>query len=478
LRIARHSFYNLLGLGLPLLLALVSIPALLKLLGDERFGWLSLLWALVSYLGLFDLGLSRALTQQLAPALSDGKADEAGAIAGTALWLVAALGIGGGVVLLVLAPWLPAQLSDVSEPDRLAAALRWMGLALPFTVLTTALRGALEATHAFAAINAVRLPLGLWTFAGPWLVAALWGPDLGLIAAALALGRVAGMAAHVALAWRALPQLRGRWRWHREHCGTLLRSGGWLTVSNVISPLMGYADRFFIGISLSGAAAAYYVAPQELVTKLWIIPGALTAVLLPAFASQVPRADAWPLFDRSVGLLFLLLLPLTLGLALFAHELLGAWLGVEFAAHSAPLLALFAVGILINCLAHVALTWLHGTGDFRAPALLHLAEMPIFLLLLWLLAAQWGLVGAAVAWLSRMSLDAICLFALCRRQRGDWPWRFWLAGGVLGLAPFLLSDWHSCAGRLTVWIVVMLAAGLAAWRAQPWLARNLLARGA
>jgi O-antigen/teichoic acid export membrane protein len=126
----------------------------------------------------------------------------------------------------------------------------------------------------------------------------------------------------------------------------------------------------------------------------------------------------------------------------------------------------------------VALTWLQGLGDFRAPALLHLAELPVFLTLLWLLAAQWGLVGAAVAWLSRMSLDAICLFALCRRQRGDWPWRFWLAGSVLGLAPFLLSDWHSAAGRLTAWFIVMLGATLAAWRTQPWLARNLLARGA
>jgi len=465
LRIARHTLYNLLGLGLPLLLALISIPALLALLGDERFGWLTLLWALVSYLGLFDLGLSRAMTQQMAPALSDGRLSEAGAVGGTTLVLIGVLGMFGGGVLILLAPLVPTVLPHATEPERIVVALRWMGLALPFTVLTAALRGALEAAHAFGAINAVRVPLGLWTFAGPWLAATLWGPDLGVVAAALALGRIAGLLAHWVLVKRQLPQLRGQWRWQAERRGQLLRAGGWLTLSNVVSPLMGYLDRFFIGVSLSGAAAAYYVAPQELVTKLWIIPGALTAVLLPAFAAQVAsrQVQAWRLFDRSVGLLFLVLLPLTLGLALFSHELLGLWLGAAFAAHSAPLLTLFAAGILVNCLAHVALAWLHGAGNFRAPALLHLAEFPVFMGLLWLLCARWGLEGAAIAWLSRMSLDAICLFALCRLQRGGWPVRAWMGGGLLGLVPFLFSGWGSGGGRLLVWSLVSLTVVGVVW---------------
>lgn len=457
-------------MGLPLLVALLAIPELLRLLGAERFGWLTLLWALVSYLGLFDLGLSRAVTQRLATALSGGTLDEMGGIAGTALWLACALGLVGGAVLFLLASWVSVLLPEAAEPDQVALAMRWMGLALPFAVVTAVLRGALEATHAFAAINAIRLPLGVWTFVGPWLVAALWRPDLGVIAAALAAGRVAGFIAHAMAARHAFPQLHGRWNWRLEYCCALLRAGGWLTLSNVVSPLMGYVDRFFIGVSLSGAAAAYYVAPQEIVTKIWIVPGALTAVLLPTFAARIGRHDAWQLFDRSVGLLLLTLLPLTLGLAFFSRELLTLWLGDQFAAQSAPLLQVFAAGILINCLAHVALTWLHGRGDFRSPALLHLVELPVFIALLWLLTAQWGLLGAALAWLSRMSLDTICMFAMCGAQRDAWPWRPWLLGSLLSLSPFLLSGWDSTAGRLLVWLVVLGTAVAVVWRIRPWRA--------
>jgi len=69
LKILRHSFLNLIGLAAPLALALFAIPVLLEGLGAARFGLLTLIWALVSYFGLFDLGLGRALTMQLAVVL-------------------------------------------------------------------------------------------------------------------------------------------------------------------------------------------------------------------------------------------------------------------------------------------------------------------------------------------------------------------------------------------------------------------------
>ena len=68
MKLLRHTSYNFLGLGLPLVVALFTIPVLVRELGDARFGLLTLIWAVTSYFGLFDLGLGRALTQQLATA--------------------------------------------------------------------------------------------------------------------------------------------------------------------------------------------------------------------------------------------------------------------------------------------------------------------------------------------------------------------------------------------------------------------------
>lgn len=419
MKLAKHTLLNLFGLGLPLLLALFSIPALLQGLGAERFGLLTLVWAATSYFGLFDLGLGRALTQQLAILLDRRDADGVGPLCATALLLMAAFGLLAGVVMLAVAPWGVDLLKAVPDRAELIAACLAMALSLPFIVVTAGLRGMLEACHAFEKLNAVRIPMGLWTFAGPWLVLHWHGPDLLAITVALALGRVVGCLAHGLLASLTLPQLRGRLRWEARWLRPLLVSGGWLTLSSIVSPFMGYVDRFVIGAMVSAAAVAYYATPQEIVTKLWIIPGALTAVLFPTFAAQAARQDpaAWALYDRALRLLLLALLPITLALGLLASPLLTLWIGPDFAAHSAPVLRLFSVGILINCLAHVPLTWLHGAGRFRAPALLHCAELPLFLAALWLLTQQWGLTGAALAWLGRMIADAAALFWLCRRER-------------------------------------------------------------
>ena len=62
MKLLRHTAFNLIGLGAPLLVAVGTIPVLIHALGPARFGLLTLIWAVVSYFGLFDLGLGRALT--------------------------------------------------------------------------------------------------------------------------------------------------------------------------------------------------------------------------------------------------------------------------------------------------------------------------------------------------------------------------------------------------------------------------------
>lgn len=423
MKLAKHALFNLVGLGAPLLVALASIPALVHGLGPERFGLLTLVWAVTSYFGLFDLGLGRVLTQQLAILLGQRDGERMGRLCATALSMMLGLGLLGGLAMVALAPWGVDFIKAL--PDRREAILAClvMGCATPFIVLTAGLRGMLEACHEFEVLNYLRLPLGVWTFAGPWLVLFWQGPDLVAITLALAAGRVIAAPLHAWFAWRAVPELRGQLRWGPEWVRPLLVSGGWMTLSNVVSPLMGYVDRFMIGITVSAAAVAYYVTPQEIVTKLWIIPGALTAVLFPTFAAQAARQDeaARALYKRAVLILLAALLPITAVLAGFAEPLLTLWIGAETAAHSASLLRVFALGILINCLAHVPFTWLQATGRSRAPAVLHCIELPCFLLALWLLAGQWGAMGAAVAWFTRISLDAAVLFWLCKPVRGGGP---------------------------------------------------------
>src|SRR6202047_3703995 len=67
--LAKNTVWNLVGNGAPIAVAVFCIPILIRELGKERFGVLTLAWALIGYASLFDLGLGRALTQLVAKKL-------------------------------------------------------------------------------------------------------------------------------------------------------------------------------------------------------------------------------------------------------------------------------------------------------------------------------------------------------------------------------------------------------------------------
>ena len=75
--IVRNTVLNFFGLVVPLAVGFVTIPMVVRTLGNDRFGILALVWVVFGYFGLFDLGLGRttalvvwgALSLRVMPAL-------------------------------------------------------------------------------------------------------------------------------------------------------------------------------------------------------------------------------------------------------------------------------------------------------------------------------------------------------------------------------------------------------------------------
>jgi len=410
-----------LGLGLPLVVAVFCIPVLIRELGEARFGLLTLIWAVVSYFGLFDLGLGRALTQQLAVAMAEKDQSQVGPLVMTAIVLMAGLGVFAGVLMALLAPWGVGLIQSVPDQQEAVNAVFLMALAMPAIVLTSGFRGMLEARHAFGIINAIRLPMGLFTFVGPVLVVLYGWASLAWVAAVLVAGRVIACAIHAWFAWRTLPADHGRLAVQKDLLKPLCVSGGWLTVSNVISPLMSYVDRFVVGILLSSNAVAYYATPQEIVSKLGIIPGALTATLFPRFSAHFakPQSDFKSTYYRSVFALAVILFFPVMALSFFAQDILSAWISPDFALESAPLLVVLSWGMFIACLATIPFTIIQSAGNARLTALFHMFQFPVFMGMLYGLIGSYGLIGAAFAWTFRNLIDAVLLFYSAKFYLGD-----------------------------------------------------------
>src|SRR5262249_55206461 len=120
------------------------------------------------------------------------------------------------------------------------------------------------------------------------------------------------------------------------------------------------------------------------------------------------------IFGKSVKYVFLILFPLVLGTIVLAHALLGVWLGADFAERSTRVLQCLGVGVFLNGLAQVASALWQGIGRPDVTALLHVFELPVYLVSAWLLIHARGIEGAALAWTLRTALDLALFFAAVR----------------------------------------------------------------
>lgn len=467
--LARNTLLNLIAQAVPLLIGVVSIPFIIRGLGIERFGLLSLVWVVLGYFTVFDLGIGRATTKYVAEELGKGDGEQLPQLVWTAVTVQVLLGLVGTLVLAIVTPLVLAKHILNIPPELVQEArdtLYILALAIPVVLVSGSFSGVLEAAQRFDLENAVKMPSSALTYLLP-LVGVVLGMRLPGIVALILLVRCMAMSAFVLLSLRTFPSLKGVLvkpsLFPRLFC-----YGGWITISAIAAPFLAYLDRFLIASLLSMGALAYYSAPYEAVVRLGIVPASLSMTLFPAFSAldgSKDRRRTDILFARAVKFVLVTLGPIVLVAALYAEQALQVWLGASFAIESAAVFRILAIGVLVNAIAYIPFTLLQGTGRPDLPAKFHLLELPIYVGVAWLLVNRWGIAGAAWAWTLRMVLDALLLFAAASRVHGLSPRSLRSSGAghafcallTLGGACYALSR---LAGGLPLVALGLLLAGL------------------
>lgn len=469
--------------GGPLVLGLIAMPLLARALGTERFGVLLILWAIFGYFSLFEFGIARAMIKLYSEGLSLGRS-ELGirALFWTAVISLWALGSVAGGVCALAAPAVATGMFRVGpalSPEVLAAFYA-MAVAVPVLSVTTGVRGVLEVYQRYDFVAVVRVLTGVGTFVVP-LAVVPFSTNIGTIALLLVAARIGLLGLTGALALRVAPHL---WKpaFAAESLKALIALGGWMSVSTGVGLALVYIDRFVIGGILGMTAVAYFATPYDLVTRLWILPVAVTGVLYPALAAtlRTDRSRAHRLFQRSTSLVIIFLLPATILMVSFAQEILGIWMGAEFAHHSTRVMQWLTVGVLAHGLFRVGTGLAHADGRPRFVAVLQVLEIPLYLAILPPVLRTYGIVGGAAAWTVRAIVEASALLLYVERWVLPGALRREYAalglGGILIAATFVPDD---SAFRMGVGLVGSLIFAWYAWHVlltggdRTWLRRRL-----
>ncbi len=441
--LARNATLNLATEGWTFVILLVAMPKLVSFLGETQFGLFSLAWVVIGYLAFLDVGVNRAATKFISEHLAERDHDSTRLIVRTALTANLALGLVGGLSVILLSPYLIHSVFKVSADLQSQARLAFyaVGLAVPVLLVHGVFRAVLSSYQRFGWINAVNA----MATTAQWCAAALlaWkGYGVALVVFATVVARILATAAYGAVLFRLLPDLQ-LFRIHRMHgLPKLLKFGSWVTVSQLVSPILVYLDRVLIASFVSLAAVTLYTVPYEAMTRLRIIPSSLAGTLYPAFSergSESQRAQLQRLYEASIRYLLILMLPGILFLLMFGTDLLSLWMGAQFAKQTTVILQILAFGVLLNCMANVPYNALQALGRPDLTGKFHLLELPFYVVLCLFLIPRWGITGAALANSVRVSFDAALLFWATQKYCHCSIQPFWLRRlpGIVGLNAIL-----------------------------------------
>ena len=385
----KNIVINFAGLIAPTIVSLATVPAYIHLMGVERYGVINLVWALIGYFSLLDLGTSLATENQIAK-VRDAKDDSVERIFWGACFLNLATGMRGRrdrlFRRLPLRYLRSAYRTGLSARSHGGAALdRHRGAARQCDV------GVRRRHHGSRTVCELQHQPDHRHDAVPVLpLAAIYcfSPSLAMVIPAAVCARlIAGIMLGVAT-FRALGIKRIR-KPERKVIGELFGYGKWMLLFSGGGAIAGSLDRVLVGAILGARFVTYYATPQNLVQRLNMLPSAMLRSLFPRL-SAASRTDADDLARDALGFLNGAFTPCMI-VALFAlAPFLTLWLGAPIAAASAPVGRILVLGVWLAGQSGILGILIQAQANPAYVARVSWLQLPFFVAALWFATHVFG----------------------------------------------------------------------------------------
>lgn len=396
----RNSLWNLLGAALPALVALATVPLLIRGLGIEGFGIVTVIGAIVGYFGILDLSLSAGAIKYLAEhhARNDPRRFSETFWFGLAFYGL--LGLVGGLLLFLFAAPLLARFFSVSAllRDDALQALRFAALGFALAQAQNYLLVVPQALQRYDRSARSEAVFGILANVASAVVALQGGGIAGVV-----LVRIAVSCANLLWLVHMIQQLGmplAPALPRRETCAALARFSGHTYLSRLASLLHQHADKLLVGSLAGPVALAFYTVPSQLAGRLLGLTYRLASVIFPRVSALAATGDVQALrtlyLDATRILCYLNFAVLGM-IALTGNAFLERWVGAAFVADGYPVLLLVTAALLIDSLTTIPSLVNDGLGHPKITGRFAIARGVLGVAFVWIGIEQNGIVGAAAA---------------------------------------------------------------------------------
>lgn len=402
--IAKNSFFNIAGYLIPGLLSVPILGYMARELGIEEFGLFTLILSIVGYASIFDIGITRSVIREIA--IYKHNKQEIIKILSTSTLIILLLGVLAAFLIIMFNTQITNLLKvSTNIKEEFNRCLIIMSLSIPSFLVTQVWCSLLEGKEEFLKLNIYKSISSTLVILLP-AIGLFWGHSLTYVIIGLLISRFISMF----LIFQFCKGYRFVIKFDKLVFSRLITFGGWIAVSNIVSPIMSYFDRFILANRMGSDIVGFYTGPSEAIARIGIFPSAIARTIFPMLSSN--RVDSFKIKRYSYILIIISVVPFALFFAGFAEEILTIWLGDSFASKSSLVFQILTLGLMFNSIAQVPFASIQASGNSKVTALLHLIECLPYLILLWWLITNYGIVGAAWAWTIRMFVDMILLITM------------------------------------------------------------------
>lgn len=395
----KSGSYSLLGYAAQLGLAFVSFLVLIRIMPEYDFGVWVLFLTVTSFAEMARLGLTQnAMVRFCVEEKAEyGRVLTAGFVLNTCCSILLS-------ALLLLLAWPMSKLWSAPE---LITLLWWY---LPFALIHGTARfidNIQMADNDFKGVFWSKLAFGL-SFLIAIIIVWQWKPEalLEYLPILQVITGVLSLAVSVAYRTNLLRFGRMSWSWFWR----IFHFGKYVLGTNFSSMLVNKVDIMMVGAFINPMAVAMYNVATRITNYMEVPMSGIAQAVYPRIATAQSEAGGkavaeW--YERSVGLLAAILLPMAIGVVLLAEPIVVLLAGVKYA-EAAPLLVVLVMAVIAKPWSRLFGITLDAIGRPQLNFKVLLAGLILNAALNLLLIPVWGVIGAAIA--SLLSIWAIAIF--------------------------------------------------------------------
>ncbi len=400
-RFTRNGILNLLGWVVPILAQVATMPTIIRTVGTEGFGLLTIATSFIGYYTVFELGLGQSLTKIVSQYLPLKNYSVINSSISQALLIQLLIGLVGAGILVCFNQPLTKLFINESDPQFYIAKRLFLvvGFGIPATMVINPMQCVLAGMQRFDLQSSISGIFGIANSLGILFVVKLGG---GIIDA-LWFINLQSVALFLVLVWailRNLESFKFEFTLHRDDIQRLYGFGLHASTARVSYYFGTHFMRFMIGAKLGADSVTYYTIAQRITAAFGGSFNALTSVAFPDISEKISlgQKDAARKLLKKGTLVFTAFAAMALiPVAIFSSQIINFWFGSKIVEKSAELLSILCISQLLNVGCMVATNYFLGIGRVKIVSTMSLLNAAVVFGSFFPLSNAFGLMGAGLS---------------------------------------------------------------------------------